>query len=213
MCSALSQTAFGIESASSGVVARLFEIHDRIGAVDSFERKSVRQFRKAHLLAIVFRRPAQQAEKIDERLGQKSGIAVGGNAHDRAVTALGKLGAVGRHQQRKMRELRRLETGGFENQYMFVRIRQMVLAANDVADAQVGVVGARGQVIGRHAVGAQQGEVFDVGAGLHLLAVNRVGKAHRPVRLRAARESAGQTALRRRRGGRSLRAKVHACRD
>ncbi len=77
-----------------------------------------------------------------------------------------------------MRELRRRESGGLEDQHMLVRIRKMILAANDVADAQIGIVGARRQVIGRHAVGAQQRKVLDVGRGLHLLAINSVGEAH-----------------------------------
>ena len=54
----------------------------------------------------------------------------------------------------------------------------MVLAADDVGDAQVGVVGAGGEVVGGHAVGAQQGEVFDVGGGFYLLAVDRISKSH-----------------------------------
>ena len=58
-------------------------------------------------VAIVFRRPAQQTQKIDEGFGQKSGVAIGGDADDRAVTAFGELRSIGRDQQRKMRELRR----------------------------------------------------------------------------------------------------------
>src|SRR5271167_345549 len=77
-----------------------------------------------------------------------------------------------------MRELRRRCPGSLENQNVLESIRQMVLAANDVGDAQVGVVGARGQVIGGHAIGTQQGEVFDVGGGFYLLTVNRIGEAH-----------------------------------
>ena len=53
----------------------------------------------------------------------------------------------------------------------------MILAANDVADAQVGVIGAGGQMIGRHAVAAQQGEVFDLIGQLGLLAIDGIDKA------------------------------------
>ena len=45
-------------------------------------------------------------------------------------------------------------------------------------DAQIGIVGAGRQVIGRHAVAAQQREVFDIGSCLGLLAVHAVVKAH-----------------------------------
>ncbi len=37
--------------------------------------------------------------------GQKSGVAIGGDADHGAVLALGKLGAIGRDQQRQVREL------------------------------------------------------------------------------------------------------------
>ena len=75
-----------------------------------------------HIFAIVFRRPAQQAEKVDKSFGQKSGVAIGGDAHDRSVAALGELGSVGRNQQWQMGELRRRTAGGFENQNMLVGV-------------------------------------------------------------------------------------------
>src|SRR5256885_13824913 len=78
-----------------------------------------------------------------------------------------------------MRELRWRKTRRFKDQDMLKSIREMVLAADDVANAKVGVIRARGQVIGRHAIGTQQGEVLDVGSGLQLLAVDRVAEADR----------------------------------
>ena len=54
----------------------------------------------------------------------------------------------------------------------------MILAANNVADAQVHVVGAGRHVIGRNAVAAQQREIFDVGRQLGLLAIHGVVKLH-----------------------------------
>jgi hypothetical protein len=60
------------------------------------------------LLAIVFRRPAQQAQEVDEGVRQEAGVAIGGDADHRTVLALGKLGSIGRDQQRQVRELRRL---------------------------------------------------------------------------------------------------------
>jgi len=74
--------------------------------------------------------------------------------------------AVRRDQQRQVRELRHRCSGRFENQYVLVGIRKMVLATDDVADTQVGIVAAGGKVIGRHAVGAQEGEVFNVDGSL-----------------------------------------------
>ncbi len=50
----------------------------------------------------------------------------------------------------------------------------MILPANDVADAEIDVIGTRGEVVCGHAVGAQQREIFDVIGSLDLLAVDRV---------------------------------------
>ena len=105
--------------------------------------------------------PSRQ-RKLTNASRQKARVAIGGDADDRAVAALGKLGAVRRDEQRKMRELRGFGSGGLKDQQMLVGVREMILAANDVADAQVGVIGAGGQMIGRHAVAAQQGKVFDL---------------------------------------------------
>src|SRR6266536_4855011 len=79
-----------------------------------------------------------------------------------------------------MRELRRLGAGRFpsrfKDQNVFVGVREMVLAADDMADAEVDVVGTRCQVIRRHAVAPQEREVFDVVGGFDLLAVYGVGE-------------------------------------
>ncbi len=96
----------GIQPHGLGIERLLFgEIDHRVAAIDAFERKRLDQFLARHLLAIVLGRPAQQAEKIDEGLRQEAGVAIGGHADHRAVAALGKLGAIGRHQQRQVREL------------------------------------------------------------------------------------------------------------
>src|SRR5713226_7246340 len=76
-----------------------------------------------------------------------------------------------------MRELRRLGARAFENERVLVSVREMVLAADDVADAEVDVVGTGGEVVGWHAVGTQEREVFDVVGGFELLAINRVIEA------------------------------------
>src|SRR5664279_2092250 len=53
----------------------------------------------------------------------------------------------------------------------------MVLAANNVTDSKVDVVGTRGKVVRRHAVGTEEREVFDVVRGFDLLAVDGVIEA------------------------------------
>src|SRR5271166_3445753 len=67
--------------------------------------------------------------------------------------------------------------GGLEDEYVLVCIGKMVLTADDVTDLQIDVVGTRRQVVGGHAVAAEQGEVFDVVGGFGLMTVDGVGKA------------------------------------
>ena len=83
----------------------LGEVDDGVAAVDALERERVDQFLARHLLAIVLGRPAEQAQEVDERVRQKAGIAIGGDADHGPVVALRELGAVGRDQQRQMREV------------------------------------------------------------------------------------------------------------
>ena len=106
---------------------------------------------------------------------QEAGIAIRGDADHRTVLALGELGAVGRDQQRQVRERAAASTPErLEDQDVLEGVGEVVLAADDVADAQVGVVGAGAQVIGGHAVAAQQREVLDIGGGFRLLRRNSV---------------------------------------
>src|SRR5208282_3951125 len=111
---------------------------------------------------------------IDEGFREESGVAVGGDADHWTVAALGELRAIGGDEQRKMRKLWRLGASAFENEHMLVGVGEMILAADNMADAEVDVVGTGGEVVGGHAVGTQEGEVFDVVVGFNLLAVDRV---------------------------------------
>src|ERR1700694_3816315 len=57
-----------------------------------------------------------------------------------AVLALEKLPFVRRENQRQVRKLRHLFTESLVKQNLFMRIRQMVLAAYDVRDAHLDVI-------------------------------------------------------------------------
>ena len=67
-----------------------------------------------------------------------------------------------------------------ENQQVLERVRQVILPADDVADAQVSVIHARGKVVRGHPVRPQQRKVFHFVGELLLLTVNAVNKAQRP---------------------------------
>ena len=64
------------------------EVHHRVATIDPFERKRVDQVLAGHALAIVFGRPAEQAQEIHESLRQKTGIAIGGHAYYGPMTTL-----------------------------------------------------------------------------------------------------------------------------
>ena len=97
-----------------------------------------------------------------------------------------------------MREPRRLHSGRFENLNVLEGVGDVVLAANDVADAQVGVVCAGGQVIRRHAVAAEQSEIFDIGGGFGLLAEDTIFEMnHSPALARHAEAQRERFARRR----------------
>ncbi len=108
------------------------------------------------------------------------------------MAAFGELGSVGGDQQWEVRELGQGGAGSVEDQNVFEGVGEMVLAANDVSDAQVGVVGAGGEVISGHAVAAEEGEVFDVGGGFGLVAVNGVSETDFAVGLAGNAEAEGE---------------------
>ena len=64
----------------------------------------------------------------------------------------------------------------FVNQNLFVRVRQMILPANNVGDFHFDVVADDRQIIQRMPVGTQQNKVFDFVVIAFLRAVNRVFK-------------------------------------
>src|ERR1700719_2947116 len=73
-----------------------------------------------------------------------------------------------------MCEGRRCRARGFEDEDMFECIRQMILSADDMADAQVYVIGAGCHVIRGHPVAAEQREILNVGCGFRLGSVDSV---------------------------------------
>ena len=74
-------------------IERIFlcEIHDGICAVHVLKRESGSELVESEELAVVLGRPAQQAKKVDESLGEEAGIAIGGDADHWPVPPLGKF--------------------------------------------------------------------------------------------------------------------------
>src|SRR5207253_5810508 len=81
----------------------------------------------------------------------------------RAVTFAQPL-LVGTQNQRYVRELGHLGTYRAIEQDLFWRIRNVIVATNDVRDRHVDIVRNHGQLIGGMTVRTEDDEVFDVGA-------------------------------------------------
>ena len=71
------------------------------------------------------------------------------------MLALGKLRFVRRKNERKVRKLRQIFTESLVKQNLFMRVRQMILTANDVCDFHLDVVEHDRKVVKRVAVGTQ----------------------------------------------------------
>ena len=69
---------------------------------------------------------------------------------------------VGTEDQRNVREHRQRRAECVEEEHVFGRIRDVVIAADDVRDPHIDVVDGRRQVIDRMAVGSHDDEVFDM---------------------------------------------------
>ncbi len=127
-CCEFSHSAFG----SIGI--GFAEIHHRVASIHAFQAEGIRQFDKGHLLAIVFWRPAEQAQKIDVPERKKSIVAIRDDTHHRSMLALRELRAIRRNQQRQMSEPRNGRARRLKDQNVLERIRKMILAANDMRD-------------------------------------------------------------------------------
>ena len=155
-------------------------MNDRVSAVDAFESEQITNLIQGQKFAIIFRRPAQQAKKVDEGLGQKARIAIGGHADDRPMFPLGQFGAIGCNEQGEMRELRRRAAETLKDEKVLESVAQVILAADDVADAEIGIVEARGEVIRGHAVRAEKREIFYLVGRLGLFAVDGIREVQHP---------------------------------
>ena len=102
-------------------------------------------------------RPAEQGEVVDERLADEP---LGDVVADRGLAlALAHLGPVRVEDERQVGEPRRLVAERPEQQDVLGRVRQVVLAADDVGDLHRGVVDDDREVVQRRPVGADDDEV------------------------------------------------------
>jgi hypothetical protein len=121
------------------------------------------------------RRPAEEGQEVDERLGQVALLAV--RAHGHLRLALAHLGAVGVQDERDVPEARLSIAEGAHECDVLRRVRKMVLAADDVRDLHRLVVDHHREVVERHAVVAHDHEVPEKGVVELDLATHEVVEA------------------------------------
>ncbi len=116
-------------------------------------------------LLVPARTPAEECEVVDEGLRKVALVAVGLGRH--GVTALGELLALLVDEQRQMRKGRQGEVvarGPVERlpeQYLLGRVREVLVATDDVGDAIATVVGDVGENVKRRARRSRDDEVVD----------------------------------------------------
>jgi hypothetical protein len=121
-------------------------------------------------------RPAEPHQIVAERVGQVAHLAIGLDA-ERAM-ALRQLGTVGAVDQRDVRHRRHAPPERLVDLRLPGGVGQMVVAADDLGDAHVVIVGDHREHIGRRPVRAQQHEIVEVLVGpgdatLHLVLDHR----------------------------------------
>ena len=137
----------------------LLGVEDRRRGAHALERELALHLLARQDLAVAARRPAEQREEVEERLGQDALVAPlldGGGA-----VPLGELLAVGAEDHAEVRELRDRRAERPEERDVLGRVGEVVVAADDVRDPHVGVVHADAEVVERMAVGAHEDEVVE----------------------------------------------------
>ena len=138
----------------------LLGVEHGVARADAVERERLHQFLAREQLAVAFaRRPAEQRQEVEHRLGQEPLPLV--LHHRRRAMALAQASLVGAEDQRHVREARHGRPKRLVEQHLLRGVRDVVVAADDVGDAHVDVVDDDRQVVGRVAVGPQHDEVFD----------------------------------------------------
>src|ERR1035438_10562445 len=125
------------------------EIYDGVGAVDALKSECSSKFVECEEFAVILGRPAEEAEEVDEGLRQEAGIAVGGDADHGTMLALGKFGAIGGDEQGQVCKLRRIDSESLEDEQVLEGVGEVILAADDVADVEIGVVRSEERRVGK----------------------------------------------------------------
>jgi hypothetical protein len=142
------------------LTVEFFGIDPGGAAADSFEREGRNHLVARHQLAVASRRPAEQTQEIDHRIGQISKALV--LRHRRDAVPLAQLLLVGAENQRHVRKLGWRLPERLPQQNVLRRVGDVIVAPNDVRNPHVDVVGHHGEVIDRQAVRAENDEILNL---------------------------------------------------
>ena len=173
-------------------------VEARRAAADVLQIKARDQLLGGQHRAVIAAAPPEQGQVVAHRLGQVARVAQ--FRHRGGAVALGQLAAVGSVQQRKVRvhghrgllaQASRLRP--LEHEQLLGRVREVVLAAHDVADARVEIVDRDREVVQHGAVRASDHRVVEMDVLEARLATDEVvydgrslvrdAQAHRAARL------------------------------
>ena len=140
----------------------LFGVEDGVAAADAFERERCDQLVAREQFLVAARRPSEQRQEVDHRLGQISRDA-GYSMTDVAPCRLLSRFLSGPRISGTCANGGGVLPKRLIQQHLLRRVGDVIVAADDVGDLHVDVVGDDRQVIGRLAVGPQNDEVLDLG--------------------------------------------------
>src|SRR5215469_12694825 len=159
----------------------LGSIENTVRAADTFERKFLQQVGGTQKLFVAARGPADQGQKIAERLGQKSFSAV--QVHVGRTMPLRETRLVGPQDQGYMRENGELRAQRSIQQHLLRRIRNVIGSADNMRDAHIDVIYDHAHLVHRLAklfavlAGTQQNEILDFIVGELAFSKDRVEKS------------------------------------
>src|SRR5919106_935738 len=138
---------------------QLLVIERRGARPHALEREALDQLVGRHDRRLVVVAPAEKREVVHER---RRNVAVAAELlHGDGAVPLRELAPVHAEDVRHVRVRRRVGAQGLEEEDLLRRVRDVVLAADDVRDAGIGVVHRRGEVVRRRPVAPEEDEVLD----------------------------------------------------
>ena len=138
----------------------LVGVEHRIAAGNALEREPLDELVTAEQLVVCTRAPAEQGEKVEQRVRQ---VPLSLVLEDRGRTVpLTEALLVGPHDEGHVREPGRRDTEGLEEQHVLRCVRDVIIPANHMRDLHVDVVDDHREMVGGVPIRAQNHERLEV---------------------------------------------------